>query len=310
MKAIEILATGFAASLVAACSPPPQPPARPLPSSAPAQPAASNDDSQALQGRVAELEAQLQEAQNDAEKERRQRQALESTKCASNDEPAEPAPPPPPPAPPSPDPAATYSIPIDGSPFDGPRHALVTMVVASEFACPFCERATATIEQLRKDYPKELKVVYQSFVVHPQVATDAAHALCAAAKQHRVRKMKAALWQAYAAYKQDHEAAHLGRQAMLDIAARLHLSRRRFERDLDGTCQAETAAEQARLGAMGVRGTPSFFINGRFIQGAQPIESFKAIIDEELAKARAMVKAGVPLRGVYPAIVALGRHEL
>jgi hypothetical protein len=54
--------------------------------------------------------------------------------------------------------------------------------------------------------------------------------------------------------------------------------------------------DQATSMQLGARGTPAFFINGRFMSGAQSVDTFSALIDEELAKAK---KSGVPREDYY-----------
>ena len=95
---------------------------------------------------------------------------------------------------PEPDRAKTYSVPIDGDPFDGPADAKVTLVKAYDYACPYCERVRDTMDELRKKYGNDLRIVYKQFVVHPQVATAGALAFCAAAKQGKAHEMDVALW--------------------------------------------------------------------------------------------------------------------
>ena len=85
-------------------------------------------------------------------------------------------------------------MPVDGDPFDGPADAKVTLVKAYDYACPYCERVRDTMDELRKKYGNDLRVVYKQFVVHPQVATAGALAFCAAAKQGKAHEMDDALW--------------------------------------------------------------------------------------------------------------------
>src|SRR5947207_1197939 len=59
----------------------------------------------------------------------------------------------------------------------------------------------------------------------------------------------------------------------------------KFKSDMAGPCVGVVQADQQALAAVGVRGTPAFYINGRYLSGAQPVENFKKIIDEELKKA-------------------------
>ena len=64
--------------------------------------------------------------------------------------------------------------------------------------------------------------------------------------------------------------------------------------DLDG----------GQAAGVGARGTPAFFINGRFLSGAQPVEAFAKLIDEELEKAKALEGEGVPRSQVYETLMA------
>src|SRR5512135_3801558 len=67
--------------------------------------------------------------------------------------PGELAPPARPPARPQEDPKAVYKVPVDDSPVKGPADALVTIVEASDFECPFCKRVGPTMKQLEAAYP-------------------------------------------------------------------------------------------------------------------------------------------------------------
>jgi protein-disulfide isomerase len=204
--------------------------------------------------------------------------------------------------PPGPDPTAVYAVPIDGAPFEGPQHAKVTIVKAFEFACPFCERVRPTIEQIEKDYGNDVKVVYKNFVVHPQTATDPALASCAAHRQGKYKEMKELLWEK--AYKANRNFARDNLEALgLDMA--------KYKADMDGACKEIIQKEQKELSAVGVRGTPAFYINGRYLSGAQPIDRFKAVIDEELKKANDAVSKGTSVDAYYSeAVLKKGKKSL
>jgi len=73
-----------------------------------------------------------------------------------------------------PDRQKTYSMPIEGDPVDGPADAKVTLVKAYDYACPYCEKVRDTMDELRKKYGNDLRIVFKQFVVHPQVATASA----------------------------------------------------------------------------------------------------------------------------------------
>ena len=99
-----------------------------------------------------------------------------------------------PPRRPQPDAAKTYSVPVDGDPFEGPTDAKVTLVKAYDYACPYCEKVGTTMEELRKKYGNDLRIVYKQFVVHPQVAMAGALASCAANKQNKFVELDHLLW--------------------------------------------------------------------------------------------------------------------
>jgi protein-disulfide isomerase len=197
------------------------------------------------------------------------------------------------PARPQPDPTKVYAVPVDDSPARGPADALVTIVRAGEYACPFCEKTRTTMDQLLTEYGAQLRVVHKDFIVHPTVATDAAHAACAAFKQGRFWELDELLWdKAFKARQFDR--AHL---EQLAVEAGLDLAR--YRADIAGDCPARVAAEMKELAAVGVYATPAFFVNGRFLSGAQPVEAFRALIDEELALARTRVKKGSKRKRYY-----------
>jgi protein-disulfide isomerase len=186
-----------------------------------------------------------------------------------------------------PSPEDIFAVGIDGYPSDGPANAKVTIVKAFEFACPFCERVRPTLDQLRKDYPNDVKIVYRSFVVHPQVATDPALAACAANKQGKFLAMQELLWEKGFKNNRNYSRDNIdsmAKEAGLDLA--------RFKADMDGVCKQLIQKDQQELSAVGVRGTPAFYINGHYLSGAQPIDRFKTVIDAELKKANAAIAKG------------------
>lgn len=203
------------------------------------------------------------------------------------------APPPSRPSRPQPDPKKTYAVTVAGLPSRGAPDALVTIVRAGEYACPFCEKTRATMDQILAEYGSDVRVVHKDFIVHPAVATDAAHAACAAHKQGRFWEMDELLWERSFKTRQ-FEKAHLE-----TLAAEAGLDLDRYRADIAGDCPTHVADDMRELSAVGVGATPAFFINGRFLSGAQPITAFRTIIDEELALARKRVKSGTKQKRYY-----------
>jgi len=79
-------------------------------------------------------------------------------------------------------------------------------------------------------------------------------------------------------------------------ASKLGINVAKMKKDMAGDCVKQLAQDQGAMGRFGVRGTPGFFINGRFLAGAQPLASFKRIIDQELAKFK---KSKIPAAKYY-----------
>jgi protein-disulfide isomerase len=204
-----------------------------------------------------------------------------------------------------PDPALTYAVPLGPSPVSGTPKAKVTMVMAFEFACPYCRKAWDTVEALQKKYGANLRVAYKQFVIHPTKATAPAYAACAAGKQGKFKKLAELMW------KNAFEAQNFDISNIEAIAKEAGLDMKRYADDTGGACVQELKDDQDLLKRLAVNATPSFFINGRFIAGALAQEKFEALIDEEMAKATdALKKGGKPERYYEDVVVANGLTEV
>jgi protein-disulfide isomerase len=94
-------------------------------------------------------------------------------------------------------------------------------------------------------------------------------------------------------------------------AGELGLDVEQFKKDMASDELKKKITEQQTQGVtLGARGTPAFFVNGRFLSGAQPVENFKKLIDEEKAKAQKLVDAGTPRAGVYEKTIANGKTKV
>ena len=152
-----------------------------------------------------------------------------------------------------------------------------------------------TLDQLLKDYPKDVRVVYKHFVVHPQQATIPALAACAADKQGKFFKMYELIWE-----KGFNAGRDLSQANMEKIAGEVGLNMQKFKADMEGECKKIIRDDQQQMATVGVGGTPAFFVNGRFLSGARPIEQFKALVDEELKKANERIgKEGTTAGNYY-----------
>jgi len=159
----------------------------------------------------------------------------------------------------------------------GPKNAPVTIVEFSDFQCPFCKRAQAVVDEVMKQYTDKVRLVYRDYPLpfHPQ-AQPAAEAAHCAGEQGKYWEYHNHLMSVEGTLQPDDlkkRATELG----LDLGA--------FQTCVDGEkWDPVIKASSDEATSLGVTGTPTFFINGRMIVGAQP-EQFKAIIDEELMRA-------------------------
>ncbi len=209
------------------------------------------------------------------------------------------APPPPPPAPAAaaaPTAGTVYKAEIAGAPMKGAKDALVTIVQYSDFQCPFCTRVEPTMDKILTEYKGKVRVVWRDFPLDfHQNATPAAIAARAAGEQGKFWEMHKKLFE----NQQSLDGASLEKYGQ-----ELGLNMGKFKASLGNEkLKAAVSADAASGAKIGVRGTPAFFVNGRFLSGAQPFEAFKALIDEESKKAEELVKKGTPKAKVYDAIL-------
>jgi protein-disulfide isomerase len=202
-----------------------------------------------------------------------------------------------------PQPGEVYKAEIEGAPVRGAKHALVTVVEYSDFECPFCARVEATLDRLLQEYKGHIRVVWRNLPLpfHKR-AQAAAVAAMAAGRQGKFWEMHDLLL--------EHQEA-LDASAIAGYAEQIGLDMAQFRAALADESIAKAIADESTAAArIGVRGTPSFFINGTFFAGAQPYQRFKERIDDELIKARALVRKGTPRTKVYDAIMKRARTEV
>jgi protein-disulfide isomerase len=152
----------------------------------------------------------------------------------------------------------------------------VTIVEFTDYQCPYCHRAQTVIDDVLSRYPGKVRLVHLDFPLdgHPG-ATPAARAARCAGEQGKFWEYHRSLMTAPGA---------LDDADLKSRAASLHLSASSFGRCLSS--DRHDAAIQASLEegeSLGVTGTPAYFVNGRMLSGARPLEDFTQLIDAELA---------------------------
>ncbi len=200
--------------------------------------------------------------------------------------PAAPGAPSAPPTPPAPPPSPYKKVTIrSDDPARGPADAKLTIVLFSDFQCPFCGRVEPTLKQLENAFPGQVRVVWknQPLPMHPN-AMPAALAAEAAREQGKFWPFHDLLFQNQQAL----SPVDLDRAA---AAARLDL--RRFKAATAGPgAKARIAEDQQLAAAVGANGTPNMFFNCRQVVGAIPFEAMKPIAEEELKKVDALLAKG------------------
>ena len=170
-----------------------------------------------------------------------------------------------------------YDVPSDGFYATGPEDAPITIIEFSDYQCPFCRRWHQEVYQsLLAAYPGKIKLVYRHLPltsIHPDAFPAAEAAMCAGEQN---------------AYWQYHEKLFaselLGTEVYKQYAQELGLDVTTFEACITDHKYQQAIQEDSDFAVnLGVRSTPTFFVNGLAIVGAQPLEVFKQVIDKELA---------------------------
>ena len=143
----------------------------------------------------------------------------------------------------------------------------------SDFECPFCQRHLPTLQKILTDYPQKVRLVYKQFPLslHPN-SQKAAEASECAAEQGKFWEYHDQLFQNQTVFSADN---------FKKWAGELNLNQTQFNNCLDSNKYYQKVQDDLQEGvSKGVRGTPTTFINGQSLVGAQPYETFKEIIDK------------------------------
>ena len=166
----------------------------------------------------------------------------------------------------------------DHDPIRGAASAPVTVVEFSDYQCPFCQRVNPTLSRVQQTYGNRVRIVFKDFPLpnHAEAfkASEAAHC---AGEQGKYWEMHDVMFA---------NQRSLQVPALKQAARALGIDGAKFDQCLDSGKHTANVRADYELGEkMGVSSTPTLYINGRPLIGAQPFEAFKQIIDEELARA-------------------------
>ena len=192
-----------------------------------------------------------------------------------------------------------YKVAVADAPIRGSKQPKVTIVEYSDFQCPYCSRAAATLDALMKDYASDVQLAYKhNPLPFHQQAMPAALAAEAARDQGKFWEMHDKLFK---------NQTNLQRADLDKYAQEIGLDMGKYKEAMEKEKGKDRIkSDMAEAEKFGARGTPNFFINGRNFRGAQPIEAFKAVVDEEVKKADAKIASGTPRGQVYAALTQGG----
>jgi protein-disulfide isomerase len=177
-----------------------------------------------------------------------------------------------------PPPVLRVEVSVEGAPFKGPAKAPVTIVEFSDFHCPFCRSVLSTLAQIESRYGDRIKLVFRDFPIesiHPGASKAHEAARCA--------NEQGKFWPYHD--KVFASPPKSSTEIFKGLAKEVGLDMTGFETCFDrGKYQADVKKDIEEGNRLGVSGTPAFFINGRLISGAQPLETFTRIIDDELSR--------------------------
>ncbi|HEU4535825.1 MAG TPA: thioredoxin domain-containing protein, partial [Polyangiaceae bacterium] len=202
------------------------------------------------------------------------------------------------------DSSTVWKVPVGKAPILGNEKAPVTVVIFSDYQCPFCKRAEDTVKKVTETYGDKVRVVWkdQPLPFHPRAKPAANLAL-----EARAQKGDKGFWDVHdklfasAPKLEDADLENIAKEAGLDVAkAKEAIAKDKYKATIE--------ADQGLAEDLNASGTPHFFINGRRLVGAQPFEKFQAIVDEEVKKAEGLRAKGVAADKVYDEIMKEGKE--
>lgn len=173
----------------------------------------------------------------------------------------------------------TFPVEAGNSPFAGDKDAKVTIVEFSDFQCPFCAKGADILKEIKKKYGKKVKVVFKNFPLpfHNHAEQAAVAGMCAN------EQSTDSFWKMHDEMFANQDS--LDAEGLKKTAKKIGLKMDAFEKCLtENKYLAQVKADMEEGKNVKVKSTPTFFINGQLINGAQPMEVFSELIDEELAR--------------------------
>lgn len=173
----------------------------------------------------------------------------------------------------------TFPVEVGNAPSMGGKDAKVTIVEFSDFQCPFCAKGADILKEIKKKYGNKVKVAFKNFPLpfHNHAEQAAVAGLCANEQGSDY------FWKMHDEMFANQEA--LDAEGLKKTAKKIGLKADAFDKCLsENKYLAQVKADMEDGRKVKVKSTPTFFINGKLINGAQPFEVFAELIDEEMAQ--------------------------
>nr|BFD58557.1 hypothetical protein CKG001_06640 [Bdellovibrio sp. CKG001]BFD61985.1 hypothetical protein BdHM001_06660 [Bdellovibrio sp. HM001]BFD65824.1 hypothetical protein HAGR004_08460 [Bdellovibrio sp. HAGR004] len=166
----------------------------------------------------------------------------------------------------------------------GPKDAKITIIEYSDFECPYCAKGHATVDEVMKAYPKDVRVVYKHLPLdfHPMAMPAAEYFEAIALQDHaKAEKFYNLVFENQGDLRTKKEGA------LKDFAKKVGADLKKVEKDLKSeVVQKRIEADMEEARKFNFSGTPGFLINGVSLRGAYPFADFKEIIDRHLKEAK------------------------
>jgi protein-disulfide isomerase len=200
---------------------------------------------------------------------------------------------------------SVWKVPVlSDDPVLGPKDALVTIIEYSDFQCPFCKRVEDTMKQVVTTYGNDVRVVWKD---NPLPFHNRAKPTAVLGRVAYKQKGDKGFWEAHHAMFES--APKLEDDDLKAVSEKIGLDWGTVKAAIDGNKYMDRIDQSVESATdFQARGTPHFFINGVRLSGAQPFEKFKSVIDEQLAKAKALVAKGTPRSKVFEEVTREGKE--
>jgi protein-disulfide isomerase len=176
-------------------------------------------------------------------------------------------------------PKMQVQVDVGQAPVYGKADAPVTIVEFSDFQCPFCSRGAEIVTQIKKKYSNKVRIAFKQFPLpmHKDARPAAEASMCVN------EQSSDKFWKFHdLAFKNQDK---LDKASLDKYAKDSGADMKKFEECVTAKKYADYVTKDMAYGeSIGVKSTPTFFVNGQLVSGAVPIEQFSEIIDEELAE--------------------------